>query len=51
MTVIEYDAAWRGYAERHGLGRGQAGMSRRRLEELKRLYPDAPADAHQASGA
>ena len=40
MTMIEYDATWRGYAEKHGIGRGPKPMTRSRLDELKALYPD-----------
>lgn len=40
MSLIEYDAAWRGYAQRHGIGTGPAPMTRRRMDELKALYPD-----------
>lgn len=39
MSIVEYDAAWRGYAEKHGI-KPEPGMTRRRLEELMRQYPD-----------
>jgi hypothetical protein len=39
MTLIEYDAAWRGYAERHGI-KAEPVMTRSRLDELRALYPD-----------
>lgn len=40
MTVIEHDAAWRGYLEAKGVSTEPFGMTRSRLEELKQLYPD-----------
>jgi len=39
MTLIEYDAAYRGYLESRG-ATAIAKPTRRRLEELKQLYPD-----------
>lgn len=41
MTLLEYDAAWRGYCQANGIDTSRRGMTRDRLEELKRLYPDA----------
>lgn len=44
MTLVEYDAAWRGYCERYGIKTEPDGMTRRRLDELKAMFPDtAPA--------
>lgn len=41
MTVVEYDAAVRGYLQRNGVDpAAPPAMTRSRLEELKRLYPD-----------
>lgn len=40
MTLIEYDAALAGYLESKGVKAGPAGMTRKRIDELKRLYPD-----------
>lgn len=42
MTVCEYDAAIDGYLESQGVDptRASAAMTRARLDELKRLYPD-----------
>ena len=42
MTLVEYDAAQRGYLEARGIDR-RRGMTRSRLDELKTLYPDRPA--------
>lgn len=43
MTLIEYDAAVRGYLEAKGVKPGSGPMRRSRLEELMALYPDAPS--------
>lgn len=40
MTLIEYDAAVRGYLEAKGVKPGSGPMRRTRLEELMALYPD-----------
>lgn len=43
MTLIEYDAAWRGYASRRGVNvDAPRPMTRRRMAELLTQYPDAP---------
>lgn len=39
ISLVEYDAAWRGYAERYGLNE-RGGMTRKRLGELMAEYPD-----------
>lgn len=42
MTLIEYDAAWRGYAARRGVNvDAPRPMTRRRMAELLTQYPDA----------
>lgn len=42
MTMREYDAAQRGYLQSRGVDMSKrgGGMTRARLDELKRLYPD-----------
>lgn len=44
LTLIEYDAAARGYLESKGVS-PDAGMSRRRLDELLALFPDEAPQA------
>ena len=39
-TLIEYDAAFRGYCERHGIKPEGDGMTRAGLEALKAQFPD-----------
>lgn len=40
-TIIEYDAAVRGYLQSKGIDPSKPrAMTRRRLEELRTLYPD-----------
>lgn len=41
MTLLEYDAAWRGYCQANGINPAGRGVSRSRLEQLKAMYPDA----------
>lgn len=41
MSLVEYDAAQRGYAASRGIDR-RRGMGRKRLAELMALYPDTP---------
>ena len=48
MTLIEYDAAFRGYRMANGLEKPPGGMTRARLEELKRLYPPPQASTPPA---
>lgn len=42
MTFNEYLARLDGYLEKHGLKSKGTRMTRARLDELKRLYPDTP---------
>lgn len=51
MTLVEYDAAWRGYCERYGIKPEPDGMTRRRLDELKAMFPDAPVAEWATEGA
>lgn len=42
MTVNEYLAAVDGFLESRGVSTAPTGMTRRRLDELKRMFPDKP---------
>lgn len=43
MTLIEYDAAFRGYLESRGIDPDARLASRADLDDLMRRYPDAPS--------
>lgn len=45
LTLIEYDAATRGYLEAKGIDPDGGRMSQRRLDELMAQFPDDPQPA------